>query len=317
MGTRLRVSGLMLIAVLAVLWRVQDLTTSALLTAVLFSSVLLHDLAHVWLSHRRLVPCPERILWPFGGLFGSAPRRPDLVVNLAGPAVSLVLALVAASQLDVQSEILPLVNPATCWQAIQSDNLLAKLSRICFFVNTVIVAANLIPVRPMAAGYVLQSLLVRRYSEMESRDLLLRTGLVVGILGLLAGFVLDLSGVAAVSAFLLLLHVQEAVQWFHSSASERDFNRYADSLHDGEMNHDEENPDEFDGDYDIPGSVVDRWKNRRESERILRERDLEQREHEELDRVLEKLHTQGRDSLTITEVRLLNCVSAKLRQKNH
>ena len=307
----------MLVAGLAVLCRVQALATSALLCVVLFLSVLLHELVHVWLSHRRLVSCPERILWPFGGLFGSAPRRPDIVVNLAGPAVSLILALAAASQLDFQSEILPLINPMTCWQAIQSHNMLTKLLRIGFFVNTLIVAANLIPVRPMTAGYVLQSVLVRRYSEMESRDLLLRMGLVIGIFGLLGGFVLDLSGLAAFSAFLLLLHVQEVVQLFHLPVSDRDFNGDAYSLRDDEMNHDEEDPDELDGDYDIPGSVVDRWKNRRESEHFLRERDLEQREHEELDRVLEKLHTQGRDSLTLAEVRLLNRVSAKLRQKNH
>jgi Zn-dependent protease len=303
----------MLIVVLAVVWRVQAFTTSLLFASVLFLSVCLHEITHLWLTHRMKLRCAERTLWPFGGLFGESPRRTNALVSLAGPGVNLVLAVAAVSQLDIRIEILTLLNPATCWQGLASDSMMILLLRIIFLVNTVIACANLIPVRPLAAGYVLQNFLARRFSEIESRDILLRSGLVLSIFGLLAGFVFDLSGLAALSAFLLLLHVQEAVHWFQPSESERAFNGY---------DHDDSYPglgrDEADeSDDDIPDSVIDRWKNRRESERDLRERELEQREHDELDRVLEKLHTLGRDALTIAELHLLNRVSARLRQKNH
>ena len=148
--------------------------------------------------------------------------------------------------------------------------------------------------------------------------MLLRSGLVLSIFGLLAGFVFDLSGLAALSAFLLLLHVQEAVQWFEPPESGRAFNGYAYSDSYTDPGHAEGSPDEFSEEVDdITGSVIDRWKNRRESERDLRESDLEQREHDELDRVLGKLHILGRDALSIAELNLLNRVSARLRQKNH
>ena len=316
MGTRLKLSALMLIAVLAAIWRVQAFTTSIMFSAVLFLSVCLHELSHVWMSHRAKLPCPERILWPFGGFYARAPHVSKPLVSLAGPSVCLVLAIVCGASLQSREEILALINPATCWPSMSSDSMLTLLLRIGFFVNFLIVAANLIPVRPMAMGYALQNYLSRRYSNIESRDLLLRSGLVISIFGLLAGFVFDLSGLAALSALLLLIHVQEAVQWFQPSNSSRDFGNDEDIENFAAGKRYES--DEFgNDDGDDSDSVIDRWKDRRESERDLQERELQQREHDELDRVLEKLHIQGRDALSVAELHLLNRVSARLRQKNH
>ena len=316
MGTRLRLSALMLIAVLAVIWRVQSFTTSIMFSAVLLLSVCLHELSHVWMSHRAKLSCPERVLWPFGGFYSRAPNISKPLVTLAGPSACLVLAIVCGAQLQSREEILALINPATCWQGLRSDNMLTLLLRIGFFVNFLIVAANLIPVRPMAMGYALQNYLSRRYSNIESRDLLLRSGLVISIFGLLTGFVFDLSGLAALSASLLLIHVQEAVRWFQPGDSSPSFAN-DDDVEDFAAPERYKSEGFSDGDSDDSGNVIDRWKDRRESERNLRERELEQREHDELDRVLEKLHIQGRDALSAAELHLLNRVSARFRQKNH
>lgn len=317
MGTRLKLSLLMPIAGCAVIFRVQNLTGSVLFSVVLFLSVFLHEIVHVWISHRRRIHCPERILWPFGGLSGWEPEKTDPFVALTGLSVNLSLALLAASQLVFSEEILPLLNPSTSWQTIESEDMPTLLLRMTFLANSLIVVANLIPVRPMVTGYVLQSWLSRRFSRIESRDLLLRSGLVISLIGLLVGFVIDLSGVVALSALFLLLHVQEAVQWFHSRAPAGAYNKDNDSHRQFEHGHYESEPNEFEDEEGFSGSVTGLWKSRRESERELRERELAEREHDELDRVLEKLHTQGRDSLTNAEVRLLNRVSARLRQKNH
>ncbi len=316
MGTRLRLSALIPIAVLAVIWRVQAFTTSVMFAAVLFLSVCLHELFHVWMSHRAKLPCPDRVLWPFGGFYGRTPNPSKPLVTLAGPSVCLVLATACGLQLHSRDEILTLINPVTCWQGLRSDNMLTLLLRIGFLVNFLIVAANLIPVRPMAMGYNLQNYLSRRYSRIESHDLLLRSGLVISIFGLSAGFVFDLSGLAALSALLLLIHVQETMQWFQPSDSPRSIS------HDDDIEvfptSERYKNDDFQGDdADDSDSVIERWKDRRESERDLRERELEQREHDELDRVLEKIHMQGRDALSVAELHLLNRVSARLRQKNH
>lgn len=316
MGTRLKLSALMLVAVLAVIWRVQSFTTSIMFSAVLFLSVCLHELSHVWMSHRSKLPCPERILWPLGGFYGRVPHVSEPLVTLAGPSACLVLAILCGVQLESREEILALINPVSCWQSLRSDNMLTLLLRTGFVVNFLIVAANLIPVRPMAMGYALQNYLSRRYSHIESRDLLLRSGLVISIFSLLAGFVFNLSGLTALSALLLLIHVQEAVQWFQPSNSSRSFGN-DDDIENFTTPESYKSDDVHGDDSDDSDSVIDRWKDRRESERDLRERELEQREHDELDRVLEKLHRQGRDALSVAELHLLNRVSARLRQKNH
>ena len=318
MGTRLKVSVLMLIAVLAVVWRVQSFTTTVMFAAVLFLSVCISEFTHLWMAHRAGLRCPERILWPLGALYGESPRSTLLQVSAAGPLVHFLVAVVAACQLENRQEILSLLNPAQCWSAMQSANMTTLLLRLSFQINAAIAIVSLIPVRPLACGYVLQSFLSRRFPEIAVRDLLLRSGLVLSIFGLLAGFVFDLSGFAALSAFLLLLHVQEAVHWFRPAPPERSFDsdRYADSYKDLERS--ESELDDFaDGEDDIPGSVIDRWKNRRESERDRREREVERLEQDELDRVLEKLHLLGREALSTAELHLLNRVSARLRHKNH
>ena len=316
MGTRLKLSVLMLIAVLAVIWRVQTFTTSIMFSSVMFLSVCLHEITYIWASHRAKVPCAERVLWPLGGFYSRSPKLIVPIVSLAGPSVCLIITIAAGIQLHSSDDILTLLNPATSWQGLQSQSMTTQLLRIIFLINFLIVFANLIPVRPMALGYVLQSYLTRRYSNIESRDLLLRSGLVISIFGLLAGFVFDLSGLAALSAFLLLLHVHEAVQWFQPSESASRVSRYDSEDSFSASVHDEDE-DFSDEDTDDSENVVDRWKNRRESERDLRERELEQQEHDELDRVLEKLHKQGREALSVAELHLLNRVSARLRQKNH
>ncbi len=318
MGTRLKVSVLMLIAVLAVVWRVQSFTITVMFAAVLFLSVCLSEFIHVWMSHRAGLRCSGRILWPLGGLHGETPRSTLVSVSLAGPLVHLLLAVVAGFRLENVHEILDLLNPAHCWQSLNSADMATLLVRLCFQINAAICIVSLIPVRPLAGGYALQSLLARKYPDIAVRDLLLRSGLVLSIFGLLAGFVFDLSGFAALSAFLLLLHVQEAVQWFRPAPVERPFDSYsyADSYSDLERSASDQ--DDFeDEEDDIPGSVVDRWKHRRESERARREREEERLEQDELDRVLEKLHLQGRDALTAAELHLLNRVSARLRHRNH
>jgi len=317
MGTRLKVSVLMLIAVLAVVWRVQSFTTTVMFAAVLFLSVCLSEFIHIWISHRAGLRCYGRILWPLGGLYGESPRTTLVSVSLAGPLVHLLLVIVAGVRLGNVQEILSLLNPAHCWQSLNSADMATLLVRLCFQINAAICIVSLIPVRPLAGGYALQSLLTRKYPEITVRDLLLRSGLVLSIFGLLAGFVFDLSSFAALSTFLLLLHIQEAVHWFRPTPPERSFDKYSYTDSYADLERSESDLDDFDGEDDIPGSVVDRWKNRRELERARRELEVERMEQEELDRVLEKIHLLGRDALTTDELHLLNRVSARLRHRNH
>jgi hypothetical protein len=61
---------------------------------------------------------------------------------------------------------------------------------------------------------------------------------------------------------------------------------------------------------------MDRWKTRREEERRRRDEENRQREAQQVDEILEKLHQNGRESLSTTELRLLDQFSERLRQRN-
>jgi hypothetical protein len=164
------------------------------------------------------------------------------------------------------------------------------------------------------AGQVLLSFLNLRLSDPESRDLMLRLGLVLSLFSVLAGFVFDISGIVALSAFILLLHIQEATRWFPPAEPALQVAR----RHRDRSSGDADAP-EFDSLQDADdstSSMLERWRGRREEEKLRREEEERRADEAQLDRILEKLHAQGPAALTSREVGLLNRVSARLRERN-
>ncbi|MFN8710012.1 MAG: hypothetical protein ACK50J_25360, partial [Planctomyces sp.] len=62
--------------------------------------------------------------------------------------------------------------------------------------------------------------------------------------------------------------------------------------------------------------LLERWRARRDEERMRREEEDRQREEEQVDVILEKLHLSGRSALSSAELRLLAQFSERLRQRN-
>ncbi|HRP09348.1 MAG TPA: site-2 protease family protein, partial [Gemmatimonadales bacterium] len=66
--------------------------------ALLFLSVLLHEFGHIAAARRYGIPTPDVLLTPIGGMARIArmPRKPreELVIALAGPAVTLLIVVV-------------------------------------------------------------------------------------------------------------------------------------------------------------------------------------------------------------------------------
>ena len=102
----------------------------------IFGSVALHELGHSVVARAKGGDIHEIVLYPFGGAakISNIPKRPidEIMVALAGPAVSLILALIFRQ-----------------WE----------LTRFLGYLNGMLFLFNLLPVFPMDGGRVLRAVL--------------------------------------------------------------------------------------------------------------------------------------------------------------
>ncbi|MEI7436917.1 MAG: site-2 protease family protein [bacterium] len=124
------------------------------LLVLLFSSIALHELGHSLMARAFGCRVREILLLPFGGVaqLESMPRRPlqEFMVAIAGPAVSLLLALGL---------------PGVVWTWTVSQNgpswmqYSAALLRLTGYANLALLIFNLLPAFPMDGGRVLRATL--------------------------------------------------------------------------------------------------------------------------------------------------------------
>lgn len=317
-------SALMPVVLMALMWRLNSPEWGLLAGVVLLHSLLLHEFAHAVVARLLGGDVQDIIIWPLGGLGTAEPgyrRNSAFWIAMAGPAANLLGALCCAYPLYRGGHLAPLLNPLNAFSIEASHSLYETLLRLAFVINWGLLLVNLLPVEPLDGGHILRWFLNLRLSEQETEDLMLRLGLVTGILGLLCGFMFDQSGVAALSAFILILHIHETIPRHSVSVPRRDsFMGYDFSA--GYTSLDRSGSELADKDPDVAGDeysetgILDRWRIRREDEQMRREQEQSEREEAELDAILQKLHQQGRSALTTSEMRLLDQVSERLRQRN-
>ena len=314
-GVPLRLSFLLPVVVMAVMWRLQNPVFGLIVGFLLLLSLMIHEVAHLVVARRADHYPGTIVLWPLGGLHSAAlpsDFQASILMALAGPAANLSIAAACGWELHNRGQLTALLNPFAVFAPVSPNNLPDGILRATFVINWCLGIFNLVPVRPLDAGQAFLSFLNLRFADSESRDLLIRIGLVFSLLGLLAGFVFDVSGLVALSAFLLVLHIHEATRWHPG----------ADFLEDSELDDEDEDFDRYDSsdasdhDSEQPSGIMERWRSRRDEERSRREADQLREDEAQLDHVLEKLHSKGRDSLSPREVSLLNRISARLREKH-
>jgi len=142
----------------------------------LFASVAAHELGHAWAAMRYGLTVDSITLWILGGLaaLSEMPKEWDreLVIALAGPAVSLALGLGGIGLLAV----VDLGSPA--------------LTFVVGFVavtNVTLTLFNLLPAFPMDGGRVLRALLARSRPYHVATSIAARIGVVFAILFALVG----------------------------------------------------------------------------------------------------------------------------------
>ena len=141
---RLHISLLIVIVLVPIIFHVGPLVTLILAVGI-FGSVALHELGHSVVARTKGGYIHEIVLYPFGGAakISNIPKRPvdEILVALAGPAVSLVLALL--------------------FNQIELLRFLGYLNGMLFFFN-------ILPVFPMDGGRVLRAVLTIKNGRVEA-----------------------------------------------------------------------------------------------------------------------------------------------------
>lgn len=123
----------------------------------LFGCVLLHEFGHIGMARRFGVRTPEVILLPIGGLarLERIPEEPrqELLIALAGPAVTAVLAAAFAGWLALTG--VPLMPASPVPEAM-------PLAVALLWMNLFLLGFNLLPAFPMDGGRVLRAVLASR-----------------------------------------------------------------------------------------------------------------------------------------------------------
>lgn len=145
-----------------------------LFLSLLFVSVLLHEFGHIFAARRFGIPTPDVLLTPIGGVarIGRMPDRPsqELVIAIAGPAVTLLLALALAALVTARGEGL-----APLWHGD-----VPLWSALCW-ANAILLTFNLIPAFPMDGGRVLRALLASRIGMVRGTRIAARIGQVIAV----------------------------------------------------------------------------------------------------------------------------------------
>ena len=167
---------------------------TVLFLALLFLCVVLHEFGHIFAARHFGIRTPEVVLLPIGGVsrLERIPEEPhaEFVIAIAGPAVTLVIALVLIALLGG----LPAPDKLTDLAAPHS--LLVQLA----YANVVLFVFNLLPAFPMDGGRVLRAGLSHWFGHRRGTQMAAGIGQTMAVL-------LGLAGIFSHNVLLVLIAV--------------------------------------------------------------------------------------------------------------
>jgi Zn-dependent protease len=295
----------------------------SLALAILFVSVLLHELAHCGAAVRMGGHCDEVLLYPLGGLkTPSVPHQPqsELTVALAGPLVNFVLCAIVLPPVLISASsgsralLHPILHPAE----ISSAPLPAAALLLAFWINLVLGLVNLLPAYPFDGASALRALIWPACGKQTAALISSRVAKSLAALTLLSAWLFrDLfAATSAVPAWLplsllaLFLYFgaerELADEQEHDDSLGYDFSQGYTSLH-----REDRRPRQ--PTYLLKAYL--RWRDKRRRSRELLERQREEAEEARVDAILARLHKTGIDGLAAEDRALLERVSARYRSR--
>ena len=303
------------------------LSTAMVTAAILIFSIIVHELAHVFAIHNLGGSVESVMFMPWGG--NSRYEYPEqksakLIAIMAGPFINFSIFMFGAILLlqSTETSFREIVHPFQPHRFLTS-NVPMTLIKIGTWVNFQLLIANLLPCFPFDGAAALRTILSFFYKSVpqyriESAVRVCGTAIAFTLIGL--AFIFRDYQKGPIEPIWFLLVVGGICLYFAAGYS---FNCET-----------EEDPDEWDeaqtalglsdsfsdtpsffvfGDTEDP--EYSKWLVEKQEARIRDEMQREQREIEQADDVLVKLHNSGIESLTSDEKLLLQRVSERLRRK--
>lgn len=299
----------------------QEMTGYGLLAiAIWLASLLIHQAGHLLAAARLGGICERVVIAPLGDLapvsIPQDPRR-ELLAALAGPIANAIVLLIVTPALllsaaDVREVLL---SPLMPQNLVVGGVGLAAL-KMAFWINWLLILANLLPALPMDAGRAVCAGLRPTMGEKDAVVMVARVGGLVCILGLGIWGLLDpKTGMFMPPWFPLSL-----MSLFLFFTARHELSRMEDDERDGDLlGYDFsqgytslERPG--DGARREPGPLR-RWLKQRREQKQRRIRQIEEDEERRVDEVLARVKDVGLDALSSEERALLQRVSARYRDR--
>ena len=303
------------------------LSTAMVTAGILIVSIIIHELAHVFAIHNLGGSVNSVMFLPWGGnssFVYPQQKSAKLIAIMAGPFVNFSLFMFGAILLLQSTDISfkEIVHPFRPHGFLTSD-VPMTLIKIGIWVNFQLLIANLIPCFPFDGAAALRNIISSVYSNVplyriESAVQVCGTAVALTAIGFAWLFRNYQTGPLEPIWFVLLVVgiclYFAAIYSFNCETEENvsDWDEGHAAL--GVTEHITDSPSFFVfGDTEDP--EYSKWLIEKQEARIRDEMQQEQKEIEEADNVLVKLHNSGIDSLTSDEKLLLQRVSERLRRK--
>lgn len=324
-GVRVRISVYFPLVVLVLCLKLGWLV-GGVVSAVLFLSVVLHELGHI-LSNRSIGGFGhEVVLWPFGGLTWSddhLPVRSQLLVASSGPLVNLIICLLTLTEI---------IQPSIEWRALNpllseidklgaglaggesTRSVMSQVVVIVFAINWMLLIVNLIPAKPLDGGRLLHTWLATRVGPLVASEIAPRFAFLAAAVLIVVALITSHVSLMLLAFLLILINLHAASSPVRREAIQEDsflgydFSEGYTSLERSAPSGEESPPEGSQG-------FFHRLHQKREADRDRQPPTLTQNEEAAVDKILAKLHEHGMHSLSEAEKRLLKQASARYREK--
>ncbi len=175
-----------------------------IVVVLLFISVIAHELAHTLVARKFKIFTYDILLTPIGGMarIADIPTEPraEIIIALAGPALSILLGLLTLPFL-----ILSLNAMRTLAEAGIVFQSIVGIGALFSAINLMLGIFNLVPAFPMDGGRVLRAILARKLGLLKATRVAAFVGRVIAVVFFITGLLLSHWGLIIIAVFVYIV----------------------------------------------------------------------------------------------------------------